>query len=210
MAGVGLSEKAYRPRNESTASPPAQVSDEKLVAQVRRGGGLAAEELVRRYYQPLVRYLRRLMGNEDLAEELHQRTWLSALEHLDRFDASAPGGLKAWLYRIAINKANDYWRASGRERAAKKGLRLITDEEVDAADKRMESTEQEQKLRKAIDLLPAHQQQVLMLRYYGKLRFVEIAEVIGCPLNTALGRMHKAILKLRELMDQALEENAER
>jgi len=74
----------------------------------------------------------------------------------------------------------------------------------------MESTEQEQKLRKAIDLLPAHQQQVLMLRYYGKLRFVEIAEVIGCPLNTALGRMHKAILKLRELMDQALEENAER
>jgi RNA polymerase sigma-70 factor (ECF subfamily) len=65
----------------------------------------------------------------------------------------------------------------------------------------MEGTEQEQKLRAAIEKLPEVQRQVLMLRYYSNLKFVEIAELMGCPLNTALGRMHKAVLKLRQLME---------
>jgi RNA polymerase sigma-70 factor (ECF subfamily) len=172
-----------------------------LVDRLRKGEAGAGEALVRKYYQPLVRYLQRLVGNEQLAEEMHQQTWLSVLEHLDRFDARhVTGGFKAWLFRIATNKANDFWRSSGRERAAKEGLRRVTDEQLPAADFRLDGTEQEQKLRRAIDQLPDAQKQVLMLRYYSNLKFIEIAEMLGCPLNTALGRMHKAMLKLRDLM----------
>jgi DNA-directed RNA polymerase specialized sigma24 family protein len=40
----------------------------------------------------------------------------------------------------------------------------------------------------------------LLLRYYGNLKFVEIAEMLGCPLNTALGRMHKAMIRLRQVL----------
>ena len=181
---------------------PAERSDESLIEQLRAGSVSAGEELAGRYHQPLVRYLQRLAGNEHLAEELHQQTWLSVLEHLHRFDAaSSGGGFKAWLFRIATNKAHDHWRSAGRERSAKQGLKLVTDEELPAADHRMEGTEQEQKLRRAIEQLPEAQRQVLMLRYYSNLKFIEIAEVVGCPLNTALGRMHKAMLKLKEMMD---------
>jgi hypothetical protein len=60
--------------------------------------------------------------------------------------------------------------------------------------------EQELKLQKAIAQLPENQRQVLLLRFYSDMKFVEIAEVLGCPLNTALGRVHKAVLKLRQLM----------
>jgi RNA polymerase sigma-70 factor (ECF subfamily) len=42
---------------------------------------------------------------------------------------------------------------------------------------------------------------VLLLRYYSDLKFVEIAELLGCPLNTALGRMHKAMIRLRQSME---------
>jgi RNA polymerase sigma-70 factor (ECF subfamily) len=175
--------------------------DALLVDRLRKGETAAGEALARKYYQPLVRYLQRLVGNEQLAEEMHQQTWLSVLEHLDRFDARhVTGGFKAWLFRIATNKANDYWRSSGRERAAKEGLRRVTDEQLPAADFRMEGTEQEQKLKWAIEQLPDAQKQVLMLRYYSNLKFIEIAEMLGCPLNTALGRMHKAMLKLKDLM----------
>jgi len=65
----------------------------------------------------------------------------------------------------------------------------------------LEATEQQEKLKAAIDQLPEAQRQVLLLRYYSNLKFVEIAEMLGCPLNTALGRMHKAMLKLKQLME---------
>jgi RNA polymerase sigma factor (sigma-70 family) len=131
---------------------------------------------------------------------LLQQSWLSVLENVDRFDPAGGGGFKAWLCRIATNKANDYWRSRSREKTAKSGLRLVVDQEHPAADHRLEASEQEQKLQWAISQLPEGQRQVLLLRYYSDLKFVEIAELIGCPLNTALGRMHKAMLKLKELM----------
>jgi RNA polymerase sigma-70 factor (ECF subfamily) len=141
-----------------------------------------------------------------MAEELHQQTWLSVLDNLEKFDSSGGGvvngGFKAWLFRIATNKANDHWRSRGREKAAKEGLKLIVDEQLPAAGHRMEGTEQEHKLRRAIDQLPEAQRQVLMLRYYGNMKFIEIAKMLGCPLNTALGRVHKAMIKLRQLMEE--------
>jgi RNA polymerase sigma-70 factor (ECF subfamily) len=178
------------------------VTDETLVQRLRGGEAVAGEALVKRYCQPLMRYLQRVAG-EQVAEELHQQTWLSVLDHIEKFDpASSGGGFKAWLFRIATNKANDLWRSRGREKVAKEGLRLVTDEQVPAAGVRLEGSEQEDKLRRSIAQLPENQRQVLMLRYYSNLKFVEIAKILGCPLNTALGRAHKALLKLRELMDR--------
>ena len=187
---AGAARDAVRP------TPP----DEVLVQRLREGEASAGEVLARRYYEPLTRYLQRLAGTQ-AAEELHQQTWLSVLDHLDRFDpTTAGGGFKAWLFRIATNKANDHWRSRGRERVAKEGLRLVTGGLHPAAGQRLEGAEQEERLRRAIELLPEAQRQVLVLRYYSNLKFVEIAEILGCPLNTALGRAHKALIKLRQLM----------
>jgi RNA polymerase sigma-70 factor (ECF subfamily) len=186
---------------QAPVSVAAAVSDEALVDRLRGGDSAAGDTLVRRYFDPLMRYLQRLARNDLLAEELHQQTWLSVLDHLDRFDAkSSAGGFKAWLFRIATNKANDHWRSKGREKSATDGLRLITEEESPPAGHRLEGTEQEQKLSRAIAQLPENQRQVLLLRYYSNLKFVEIAKALGCPLNTALGRMHKAVTRLKELM----------
>jgi RNA polymerase sigma-70 factor, ECF subfamily len=182
---------------------PSVVSDEALVARLRAGQASAGQELVQRHSRPLLRYLQRLIGNDELAEELHQQTWLSVLDHLDRFDPTASGGgFKAWVYRIATNKANDYWRFRGRERTAKDGLRLVSEQEAPDASVALQGAEQADKLRKAIERLPESQRQVVLLRYYSGLKFVEIAQTLGCPLNTALGRMHKAMLKLKQLLEE--------
>ena len=180
---------------------PAAVGDEVLVDRLRGGQAQAGEELVQRYCKPLLRYLQSLVQNDQMAEELLQQTWLSVLEHVDRFDAGG-GGFKAWVYRIATNKANDHWRLRGREKTVREGLKLVTEESGPDAGFPMEQTEQVGKLRSAIERLPENQRQVLLLRYYSGLKFVEIAETLGCPLNTALGRMHKALHKLRELLEK--------
>ena len=187
------------PSAPETAAPA--VTDEALLQRLRAGDAAAGESLVKRYCPALLHYLQRVAGDQ-AAEELHQQTWLSVLDHIEKFDPSlSGGGFKAWLFRIATNKANDFWRSRGREKAAKEGLRLVTDEEGPAAGERLEGHEQAEKLRRAIALLPEAQRQVLMLRYYSDLKFVEIAKIVGCPLNTALGRMHKAMIKLKTLMD---------
>jgi RNA polymerase sigma-70 factor (ECF subfamily) len=216
--------------------------DDALIQRLRDGDATAGDMLVSRYSVRLMRYLRRLSGSDHIAEELFQQTWLSVLNHLDRFHAGAAaaaggasvasgpgdssgghggddqvkpgttasaaaggpimsGGFKAWLFRIATNKANDAWRARSRESAATAGIGHMCDGEVAPhAGQSLEQAEQEAKLKRAIDQLPDSQRQVLLLRFYSGLKFIEIADVLGCPLNTALGRLHKAILKLRVLM----------
>ena len=179
---------------------PAAVGDEVLIDRLRGGDAAAGEALCRRHHEPLMRYLQRLVGPH-LAEELYQQTWLSVLHHLDRFNAaSTAGGFKAWLFRIATNKANDHWRSSGREKVARDGLMRMSESLAPDAGHRLEGTEQQDRLRRALEQLPENQRQVLLLRFYSDMKFVEIAEVLGCPLNTALGRVHKAVLKLRKLM----------
>ncbi len=206
-----MTRKTPEPATPASASArasaaPADPADEVLVRRLKEGESAAGAELVRRYDQALLGYLRRISGSEHLAEELHQATWLGVLEHLDKFDAthSAAGGFKAWIFRIATNKANDWWRRSGREQAAKQGMRLIAPEHEEARDP-TEAQEQVSRLQEAISRLPEAQREVLLLRYYSGLKFVEIAETLGCPLNTALGRMHKAMTKLKRLMEEPVE-----
>ncbi len=193
---------------QSTDKPaiPDAVAEPALVERLLAGDGDAADALVQRHTRPLLAYLGRLAGDATVAEELHQVTWLSALEHLGQFrpqpGLDPTGGFKPWLFRIATNKAHDHFRRNGRQRerydrlAADPSYRPGAATDGDAA-AFLDRQEQGQRLREAIDALPGPQRDVVLLRFYGGLKFIEIAETVGCPLNTALGRMHKAIAKLR-------------
>ena len=185
-------------------APVPAETDEALIDRLRQGDVVAGDALVARHYRPLMRYLQWLAGAE-AAEDLHQQTWLSVLDNLDNFNtASTAGGFKAWLFRIASNKAKDRWRSRGREREAKSGLGMIVAaESPDNAAFSLDLDEQSEKLRQAMELLPDGQRQVLVLRYYSNLKFVDIAAMLGCPLNTALTRAHKGLTKLRHLMQCA-------
>lgn len=192
---------AGRRTGPARPAPAAAVSDEDLLDRLRRGDTEAGHVLVGRYCGPLLRYLQRIAGPA-AAEDLHQQTWLSILAHADRFVAGADGGsFRGWLYRIAANKTKDYWRSAGREKKAKNGYGRLKDGDVSPwAGHRAGQAEDEQQLLTAIAQLPEGQRQVLLLRYYSDMKFADIADVLGCPLNTALTRAHKAIIKLRETL----------
>ena len=189
-----------RPALTGTIAAPAET-DDVLVGRLRQGDVVAGDELVARYHRPLMPYLQWLTG-ADAAEDLHQQTWLSVLDHLDNFTTdSVTGGFKAWLFRIASNKAKDRWRSRGREREAKAAFgAMLSDHAPDRTDGALDLSEQGDKLSRAMERLPDCQRQVLVLRYYSNLKFVDIANMLGCPLNTALTRAHKGLTKLRVLM----------
>jgi RNA polymerase sigma-70 factor (ECF subfamily) len=178
-----------------------EASDEVLVERLRGGHVGAGEVLFRRHSAGLRRYLQRLAGAA--SEELHQQTWLSVLSHLDGFSAVRPAGsFRGWLFRIAGNKVKDHWRSLSREKAAKEGLRRCAVGEA-ARGGGIEVAEQYERLRRAVEALPDSQRHVVMLRYFGDMKFLDIAGAMGCPLNTALTRAHKALLKLRRALAEA-------
>ncbi|MFT3786715.1 MAG: RNA polymerase sigma factor [Tepidisphaeraceae bacterium] len=192
------------------SAPATEPSDEFLIASLRDGDPKAGQKLVERHHEALFRYLYRTVGSSFQAEELLQQTWLSVLEHLDQFRPNTDSGaatpkfaFKAWLFRIATNKAHDFWRSKGRERNAYEGLSLVKDDVGPDASVGLTGSEEQAKLRRAIEQLPEAQRQVVTMRYFGGMKFVEIAETLGCPLNTALGRMHKAMIRLKKLMEEA-------
>jgi RNA polymerase sigma-70 factor (ECF subfamily) len=197
--GRGYPERRTVPA--AVVTPAAEeASDESLLARLSRGDTAAGETLVERHYAPLMRYLQRTAGPR-AAEDLLQQTWLSVLTHADRFVADAGGGsFKGWLFRIATNKTKDHWRAAGREKAAKDGYARATEGAAPWAGHAADGAEQCEKLRRAIEQLPQGQREVLLLRYYGNMKFSDIADVLGCPVNTALTRAHKGLLKLRDAM----------
>ncbi|MCC6240820.1 MAG: sigma-70 family RNA polymerase sigma factor [Phycisphaerales bacterium] len=194
-------------QSQTDNSVPVPTDDQALLARLRRGELEAGQELMERYHQPLMRYLQRLIGNESIAADLLQRTWADILDNLTRFDARLIGAFKVWIFRIATNKASDYLHGASRDQTP-----INDGQPSDPA----QSTDQAQSARwpaigldgvydsqlpAAIGHLPQICKQVLLLRYYAKMKFVEIADVLGCSLDTVLQRMFYALQKLGQMKD---------
>ncbi len=198
------------PATAAQAKPAEQPEpdDAVLVQQLVAGDAAAGEQLVRRHSRSLLSYLRRIAGSVHAAEELHQQTWLSALEHIERFDPRGGAGFRAWIFRIATNKSTDSFRRIARERArhdriARDPTQSPTPTPDPADLSHLDAEVGKARVRAAVARLPDAQRRVVELRFYGGLKFAEIAECEGCPLNTALGRMHKAVKKLRAALEDA-------
>ena len=91
--------------------------------RLRRGDLAGLTGLMGRYQDRLYRYLVRLLGDETVAEDVFQQTWLRAIDRISRYDASRP--FAPWLFAMARNLALDHFRRyqpesldDGDERAA--------------------------------------------------------------------------------------------
>ncbi len=177
--------------------------DAELIARLRRGDSTALDALVDVHSDAIWRYLRRHCGDEDKARDMFQSAWEKALGRLDILQAES---FRAYLFRIAFHLVCDEARKS-RIRERRWGHPVNVDENPEAlisdrGNPRQEAVLREDKYRLdvAIGELPDNLREVLLLRIEAELPFREIAEVLGCPLGTALARMHQAIDRLRTIM----------
>ena len=95
--------------------PLSQHSDEDLLNRFRKGQRDVFGTLVRRYQRELYGYLRRYLGDADLAEDVFQTTFLHVFSKAGQFEAGRP--VRPWLYAIATNQAIDAMRKAGRRPA---------------------------------------------------------------------------------------------
>lgn len=169
---------------------------DELIRGLKAGRPEAFERLVREFGDRIYRFARRLAG-ERAAEDLTQEVFIRVHRSIDAYRPE--GRFESWLFAIANHLCLDHLRRD-REHPMSVTLEGVADgrskdpEPVEAA----EDAEIRRALVLAVERLPVEQKQVFLLREEAGLSFKEIAELLGCPLNTALGRMHYAMESLRK------------
>ena len=184
-------------------------SDDDLVRAFRTGDGSAMEALFGRYRRAVFGWLLRMSQDEGEAEDLHQEVWLKVIRGIDGYSS---GSFRAWLWRVVRNAAADRARKhvaepildapveEGADAAA--FVDQVPDDTVVSALTRMEEAEPKAAVREAVDGLSRRLKEVVLLRLNGELKFQEIADILGLPIGTVLGRMNLALAKLRQALSQ--------
>lgn len=173
-------------------------TDTLLLARFRAGDAGALAVLYARYEQPLYHFLLGMLRHPHDAEDALQETFVQALR---KSDAVAGETLRGWLFTVAHQQALLLKRRA--KRLPQFALGEFLDEWIghDDPTAASEVAENVAVLHGLLDELPTAQQAVIRLRIFEGLRFREVAERLGCPVNTALARMHEGLKKLRLLWE---------
>ena len=180
----------------------AQPLPDPLVDRLRAGDRAAFSEVVREHQRPVFFHvLRMTRGDEALARDLTQKTFLRVWTHRDRFRGDA--SLRTWVLRIAHNLTLNELRRAWRHREVVP-THLEPEElapaEVPGADQLLVEARDREALRDAVHDLSPRQKDVTLLRLYQDLSFPEIGDVLGITANNAKVHFHHAVRNLRRAL----------
>lgn len=194
--------ESSRRRIAVPAEAIAAASDAELVAQHLAGDPRAFSELVKRYTRPIFNVTYRFTNDVGEAENLSQETFLRAWNALPRLALDKP--LKPYFLKIAVNLCRDW--AEQRQLATIEPFEADagTDFPDEASDPHRTVSEGElrQEVRARLELLPPLYRTVITLRYTEEMSYEEMATALELPLNTVRTYLHRAKLKLRELLEK--------
>lgn len=203
--------------------PDSSALDRTLEAAAA-GDGEAWARLVGLYSGRVYGLIYKHCKDSDLSEEIAQETFVKVVTKLTQPDGyREQGKFEPWLFRIAMNNLRDEMRRRSRQArpmdmspgassgsssdapsgwaAAESGVIAGGPWMPDAPFEQLSRAEQVDQLRKAIATLPDADQEVLHLRHTAGLSFAQIAEALDQPLGTVLARGHRALGKLKKLMN---------
>lgn len=176
-------------------------SDEQLALEAQRGSDSSLKELVERYHAPLFGFLYRLTGNDRLlAEDLTQEAFLHAIRALQKYQY--PNPFKPWLYKIALNCARDHFKQADTRRtvAAPSDEWELEADPASLPEEHLVGQADARELAAAMQALPLHQREALLLRYHQGLTLAEMAETLDVPVGTVKSRLSLGLRRLRERM----------
>lgn len=181
------------------------TTDQVLLRSYLAGDRNAISQLIERHSRRVRDYIRMMVKDNDLAEDIFQETFIKAVKVIDEGRYTDNGKFLSWILRIAHNQVIDHFRARRQDRSVTESdagydvlgtlqlaERTIEDEIV--------CEQIERDVRALVELLPDEQREVVRMRYFSGLSFKEIAEQTDVSINTALGRMRYALINLRRMI----------
>jgi RNA polymerase sigma-70 factor (ECF subfamily) len=193
------------------SAEPGAAPDAALARSASRGDDEACGELIRRYRDRIYRVAYGYVGDHEEALDITQETFLQMVEGLPRFREQA--NFYTWLHRIALNRCMDWGRRRTR-RPPPVSLDDLTDEGwAEPADSRAASRpdhvlmakELRRQINAAIDAVPELFRRVVLLADVEGLSTQEIADRLGCPVNTVKTRLYRGRSLVRRRLQAYLE-----
>jgi RNA polymerase sigma factor (sigma-70 family) len=183
---------------------PASPEDEAaLLRQVCDRDRHAFELLYRVYYRRLTRFLEQVTRRPQLVEEIVNDTMLVVWRKADSFNHASR--VSTWIFAIAYRKA-----LKALKRAAEPN-RVPWDGEsgsMEGPETELIERESRNRLRRALARLSAEHRAVVELTYYHGYAYRDIAQIVGCPVDTVKTRMFHARRRLKVLLDGKREDPA--
>lgn len=182
---------------KTTGEVVSEIDEIELIRGLRAGDEAAMSRFVDRYYEPILGYLFRMLRDHATAEDVCQEVFVRAMQRVDQ--VRDPKSLKSWLYRIATNAAHDYTRRRSPD--------ALYDEVPETILPHGEPERHDAQLKEQMyvaDLLAVlgdDHREVIVLRYYEDMSLPAIGEVLGIPIGTVKSRLHYALRKLREYVE---------
>lgn len=183
------------------------MTDYELVVCFAEGDNVAFNELLCRYGKAVYSYIRVIISDKELTEDLYQETLIKIVTSIRQGTYAEHGKFKSWVTCIAHNLVVDYIRQNKNE-----NIRLMENlnynlfSQLELSELTIEDQIIHQEIVSDIQSLITHlpylQRQVVELYYYSRLSFKEIAETTNVSVNTALGRMRYAILHMRRMVEE--------
>ena len=160
------------------------------------------ESLARRFYVGVYNYLRWITRDVSLAEDLTQETFMQIWQHPP--ETQGDGALKAWVYRIARNQYLQHRRRAGLQTVAFEDCAEaeMADRTIPDPQLSLERERQSQAVRRAVEKLPDHYREVIVLHNLEHLSVAQIAAILQIPKGTVKSRRAAALSRLRRLLHQ--------
>ena len=183
------------------------LSDQLLLNSYLSGDKGAISQLIERHSRRVREYIRMMVKDGDVADDIFQETFIKAVRVIDQGRYTDNGKFLSWILRIAHNQVIDHFRSLKQQKQVNESdagynvLGTLRFAEQTVEDE-MVSAQINADVRRLVELLPDEQREVVMLRYYSGLSFREIAEQTNVSINTALGRMRYALINLRKLIKE--------
>jgi len=177
-----------------------QTSDEAMLVQ--RAIGHDAEAFGRLYDMHIDRVYRHIyyrVGNEAYAEDLTQQVFLKAWQAIDRYKKMASPFI-AWLMTISHNLVVDFYRT--RKDRAYLEAEILADDSAPSPERAAEASFEQQRLRRAILQLGGDEQRVVILRFIEGFEFGEIASLLKKKEGNIRVILHRALVKLRNILEK--------
>jgi RNA polymerase sigma-70 factor (ECF subfamily) len=172
------------------------LEDRVLFDKWMKGDTKGFAALYDRYKNRVFGFLLRMTGDREIAEDLLQDTFVAAMRNAQQFDQQR--NFLSWLFGIAHKRAIDYFRHVKVEN----DHILDTDRSVgkgpDLPDSSLANRHLNVDINEAVKTLEPMQREVFLLRELGDVPFKDIAQMMNCPINTALGRMRLALKNIRK------------